>query len=61
MASSFKLTKQNFKRIKTMYEQIGVFQCPKCHKPFKLGDEIVRVGRFSGRYFHKKCLETMRI
>jgi len=60
MGNSFKLTKQNFNRVKGKYERHRAFRCPKCHKPFKIGDEIVHVGHSNFRYFHAVCLEGMR-
>jgi len=61
MANSFELTKKNFNRVKTQYEQHRAFRCQKCHQKFKIGDLITRVGKSYGRYFHESCLEKMRV
>jgi len=61
MGKTFQLTKQNFQRLKNVYERNRSFRCPKCHKPFKIGDEIVHVGVSNFRYFHLKCLKEMAI
>lgn len=65
MTNSFKLTRKNFLKVKNKYENRHHknFECASenCHKPFKIGDVIVYVGKANRRYFHKECLQAMRV
>ena len=65
MANSFKLNKKNFNRVKNKFEKQHHknFECASesCHKPFKEGDRVVRIGKTNARYFHEDCLQNMRV
>ena len=35
--------------------------CAKCHKPLRLGQEIVSKTGYKLRYYHKECFESLYI